>query len=165
MERRIGAVAFAFGVLILGFASWFIAGGHTAFRFGPTPAVTPTPTVTVTETALPPCTRVTPETLPLRGKWVEIVTAYYAKRELAVTAIDPEVVALDVESETQGLHMCVNTNGSKGTWIGAVPANAMAAVRIGVTHAPYAVTGTTFNFLTLAEVPEGWAVVDENTGP
>ena len=165
MERRIGAVSFLAGIIILGFAGWFIAGGHTAFRFGPTPSVSPTPTVTVTETALPPCTRTAPATLPLRGKWIEIVTAYYAKRNLSITSIDPAVAPLDVESETQGLHVCANANGTRGAWTGSVPANAMAAVRIGVTHAPYAVTGTAFNFLTLAELPEGWAVVDEGTSP
>jgi len=96
-----------------------------------------------------------------------VVTQYYATRHLApITIENNREMVLNVAEQSKGVHHCTNPDGSVSGYVGAVPANATAAVMVQVAHLPYPVTGSTGSFVTLATTPgTGWKVVNEGTGP
>lgn len=95
-----------------------------------------------------------------------VVTQYYVEKHLEpVTFYKDQQWILDVSQQSKGVHYCKNADGSKSGYVGAVPANASAAVMVEATHKPYPVVGSPTHFVTVAKLASGWTVVNEGTGP
>ena len=94
------------------------------------------------------------------------VVKYYAIKKLGPTTIfkNREQVKV-VKLWTVGIHWCLNTPGSKGSYVGAVPKTALFAVEVYALHKPRP-DSVASNFLMVAKMPTtGWKVVSEGTGP
>lgn len=126
----------------------------------PSNAVTP-------NAVLPACWSLdTSPVVPLAPAVRAVVTQYYTAKHLGpVTFYKNQQWVLNVVQQSKGVHYCANPDGSKSGYVGAVPANATAAVMVEATHKPYPVTGSPTHFVTVAQLASGWKVVGEGTGP
>ena len=116
---------------------------------------------------LPACWSLsTSPTAPLAPAVKAVVTQYYDAIHLGpVTFYKNQQWVLNVAEQLKGVHWCANPDGGKSGYTGSVPANATAAVMVQVTHKPYPQTNAPTHFVTVAQLPAGWKVVAEGTGP
>ncbi|HUX05467.1 MAG TPA: fibronectin type III domain-containing protein [Acidimicrobiales bacterium] len=104
--------------------------------------------------------------VPLAPAVRTVVVQYYTAKHLGpVTFYKDQQWVLNVAEQSKGVHYCKNPDGSKSGYVGAVPANASAAVMVEAFHKPYPVTGSPTHFVTVAQLASGWKVVGEGTGP
>ena len=172
MKRTLGVVATILGLCILGGSGWLLVSGAVGsdlpWRSQPLTTASPSVSASVSASApaLGPCVSIDSlPRVPVLPVWEDVIRAYYAVKGMRVKAICAQAVLLDVTAQRVGEHRCRTVDGGESAWTGSVPETATAAAMVWVTHDPYPVTQTPGDFLTLADSPQGWAVVSESTGP
>lgn len=105
-------------------------------------------------------------TTPLTADMRAAIDAFFTTQGLLPVTVARDPWVLDVDAQSKGTHECANPDGGMGGYVGAVPIGSTDAVMVLVHHAPYAVTGASDTFVTLARGAAGaWSVVSEGTGP